>query len=302
MAPIQPRTLALTFLFLSLLVPHAGAQLLVELKMKKSIHVMGEDIMGEVTVHNRAGRDVILDGPGDQAWLTINVTNPAGLVVSKVLKKDEEDSIILRVGQAMKREINVTDYVNFDDFGNHGVVASVYFPEKRNFFPSPRARVDITDGQVFWEQVVGVPQGQIGAGSYRKYQLLTYNGQQRTELYVRIRDDTGHFEFGTFTLGTVILYRSPQATIDGESRLNLLFMAAPRTYRHIIIGTDGQIVSQSIYKEEGANRPSMFLTQAGNVVIRGGFYEDPTQNTPAPGTTKGKGMVRKISDLKIPGQ
>ena len=198
---------------------------------------MGESVAVEVTVFNRAGRDIILDGPGDQSWLAINLTNPAGQLISKVKSKKREKAVIVRAGEALKRKIRVNDYVEFDDYGNYGLTASVYFPEKRSFFASKRLRISITDGQVFWEQVVGVPQGTPGAGSYRKYQLMTYNSTERTELYARIRDDTGNFDYGTFSLGTIILYRDPQVTVDGENKLHALYMAAPRTYRHVIIDT-----------------------------------------------------------------
>ena len=294
--------LAVSLVLLLVLTTGAKAQLMVAFKINKTTHLMGEEVLGEVTVFNRAGRDIILDGPGDQSWLAINVTNPNGQVVSKTRKKSRQPSVIIRSGQALKRQIKVTDYVDFEDFGNFGLTASVYFPEKRSFFASDRVRVDITDGQVFWEQVVGVPQGQIGAGTYRKYQLLTHNSTQRTELYTRIRDDTGHFEYGTFSLGTIILYRDPQVTVDGKNQMHVLFMAKPRTYRHIVISTNGAIVSQRIYEEDGSNRPRMLVNQAGDVNIRGGIFQDPRASEAPPAGEEGPGLIRSINDRRIPGQ
>ena len=289
------------FLFL-IAVPWAGAQIIVGLEVDQQLYVMGESVAVEVTVFNRAGRDIILDGPGDQSWLAINLTNPAGQLISKVKSKKREKAVIVRAGEALKRKIRVNDYVEFDDYGNYGLTASVYFPEKRSFFASKRLRISITDGQVFWEQVVGVPQGTPGAGSYRKYQLMTYNSTERTELYARIRDDTGNFDYGTFSLGTIILYRDPQVTVDGENKLHALYMAAPRTYRHVIIDTAGKIISQKIYEEDGSNRPRMLVSQLGGVNIRGGFLKDSTTTPLLPEGEQKKQLIRNISERRIPGQ
>ena len=286
--------------FLAVGLSRINAQLMVDLQLDKSTHVMGEDVTAKVIIFNRSGRDIILDGPGDQSWLAINLTNPNGHLVSKAKKKNREKSVILRAGAALKRRAVINDYVEFDDYGNYGITASVYFPEKRAFFASNRQRIEITDGQVFWEQVVGVPRGQIGAGSYRKYQLLNFNSTERTELYVRIRDDSGHFEYGTFSLGTIILYRDPQVTVDGNNNLNILYMTAPRTYRHVTIDTNGRIVHQKVYEEEGSNRPRMLVSKAGSVNVRGGFLQEKTAPS-LPGGDQ-KDLIRKISDRRIPGQ
>jgi hypothetical protein len=292
---------ALAVLGISLTVlPETSAQLMVELKLDKTTHVMGEDVTGKIVVFNRSGRDIILDGPGNQSWLAVNLTNPAGQLVSKAQEKHAEQSVILRAGSALERQIVVNDYIEFDDYGNYGITASVYFPEKRAFFASNRERIDINDGQVFWEQVVGVPRGQLGAGSYRKYQLLNFNTTERTELFVRIRDNTGHFEYGTFSLGTIILYRDPQVTVDGDNNLNVLYMTAPRTYRHVTINTNGKIVNQKIYEEEGSNRPRMLVSKTGLINIRGGYLKEKAPAV-APGEER-KELIRNISDRRIPGQ
>ena len=291
---------ALIFLLGLLMVTPASAQIMVDFKLAKTNHLMGEHVIGHITVYNRAGRDVVLDGPGDQSWLAINVTNPDGRIVTTTAKRAQEKPVVLREGQALKRDVIVNDFVNFDDYGNYGVTASVFYPEKRNYFASERKRVDISDGQIFWEQIVGIPDGQPDAGRYRKFQLLTYNSTQRTELYARIRDDTGHFEYGTLNLGTIILYRDPQVTVDGDSRLNLLFMAAPRTYRHIIISPNGQIISQKIYNEDGGNRPRLLVSESGVVNVRGGVYQDPERFKIRPGEQGSP--IRSISERKIPGQ
>lgn len=302
MANHRTRTLLFLIAIAAVLavLPKTQAQLILDLELDKHTHVMGEDVIGNITVFNRAGRDIILDGPGDQSWLAVNLTNPAGQLVSKAKKKNREGAVIIRAGATLQRRLVINDYIEFDDFGNYGVTASVYFPEKRSFFASDRQRIEITDGQVFWEQVVGVPKGQIGAGSYRKFQLLNFNTTERTELYVRIRDDTGHFEYGTFSLGTIILYRDPQVTADGENNLHILYMTAPRTYRHVAIDTNGKILNQNIYEEEGSNRPRMLVSKVGSINIRGGFLKEKA--TTAMAQEGQKKLIRNISDRRIPGQ
>ena len=69
---IKPHIFLMVGLAVLNFVGTADAQLEVSITLDKDTYVVHEDILATITVFNRAGRDIILDGPGT-SWMEFYV-------------------------------------------------------------------------------------------------------------------------------------------------------------------------------------------------------------------------------------
>jgi hypothetical protein len=180
----------------------------------------------------------------------------------------------------LARKINVNSMYPMGQKGIYRVSASVYFPQLDRYFQSQPTTLQISDGRELWRQVVGVPEGREGEGTYRRYTLLSFNTGSERLLYTRIQDDRSGAVFATFSLGQFIAIRDPEWTIDNQNRLHVLQLGAPRTYAHTVIDVDGQIVAREVYREGNGTRPQLVAAGAGDIVVSGGVSEEEATRNP----------------------
>ena len=109
--------------------------------------------------------------------------------------------------------------------GSYRIRVGVYFTQLDQFFNSKEETVQIADGRKLWHQVLGVPEGQGRAGTYRRFTLLTFHSGAEKELYIRVQDERSGAVLTTYSLGQVIMIRDPHVTIDTSNRLHILHMA-----------------------------------------------------------------------------
>lgn len=269
---------ALVLLLFAACLPQASAQLQVQLKMNKKTFMAHEPVSGVLTLTNRAGREVVLDGPPGEGWLDFHVTDPRNTLVSPNPGAETAGPIVLRSGVPMEMRIVVNAVYPMGETGIYRIKASVYFPPLKTHFTTPVEAVNIVEGQTMWSQAVGVPAGFPGAGSYRKYHLMTFfQGAQKRSLYFRLEDlDTGVIK-KTYALGEFMSARPPQYHVDNQSQLHVLHMAAPQFYFYTIIDPSGNVVSQDAYRDKDSSRPMLVTNSDGDVKIQGGVSDDQMQ-------------------------
>jgi len=260
------------------LVSGASAQLSVVMEPAKKLYVAYEPVSVTVSITNRAGRDIVLASRGT-SWLSFQVTDSAGNMVSPGGNTAFEP-VIIPAGQMLTRKINVNSMYPMGQKGIYRVSASVYFPQLDRYFQSQPTTLQISDGRELWRQVVGVPEGREGEGTYRRYTLLSFNTGSERLLYVRVQDDRSGAVFTTFSLGQFIAVRDPEWTIDSENRLHVLQLGAPRTYAHTVIDVDGQIVAREVYREGNGTRPQLVPSGTGDIVVAGGVSETEANRSP----------------------
>ncbi len=267
----------------------ASAQLSVQMKPTKGTFVAYEPVKVVLTITNRAGRDVVLSGRGKTPWLSFQVTDNHGNLISP---RNEAmfQPVIVPPGQSLKRTITINSTYSMTERGVYRIQASVYFTQLDQFFNSRSETIQIADGKELWHQVLGVPEGNEGAGTYRRFSLLSFNTGAEKELYLRVQSEQTGAVLTTYSLGQVIMIREPQWTIDLENRLHILHMGAPRTYAHTVIGIDGSIVAREVYREQGVDRPKMISTPEGDVVVVGGISDAEEKKNPV------STNVRKLSE------
>lgn len=263
----------------SIFAPRAAAQISVTLEPTKQIYVAHEPVYAVLTITNRAGSDVVLRGPGNAPWLAFEVIDSQGHLVSPSKNVDYEP-VIIPAGQTLQRKFAINQTYSMSTKGLYRVRANVYFPNLKQYFNSKQNTIHVSDGRELWHQVVGVPSGREGEGTYRRYTLLTFTNGTEKNLYIRVHDERTGAVYATFSLGQVIMVRNPERTIDQQNRLHLLHMGAPRTYAHTVIDVDGKVVSRDIYREDGGNRPQLAPSGVGDVVVVGGISQAEDEANP----------------------
>ncbi len=255
----------------------ARAQLDIGLQLDKKTFMTHEPVTGVLTMVNRAGREIVLDGPPSGApWLDFNVVDGRQRLITPVQGIQNPKPLILPNGQPHRVKVMVNHSYPMSESGLYRVKVRVYFPPLKRYFETKVQTVNIVDGQVMWgPQPFGVPTGYEGAGTYRAYTLLTFfQGAQERSLYFRLTDhDTGRVR-ATYSLGQYMTARPPEQAIDNQSRLHILHMAAPKQYFYSVIEPDGK-ATQKAYREKGTSRPELITNQqTGEVAIRGGVSEE----------------------------
>jgi hypothetical protein len=275
----------------SLLAPQKSqAQLLVTLEMNKKSYLAYEPILATVSVANRAGKDVVLADHDGRSWLSFHISVIGGDAVLPQPGPPRVEPTVLPAGKSVRETVILGRYYPLGRLDNYAIRASVFFNEFGQLFTSNTSAIRINEGQRFWEQQIGVPRSN-GQTAYRKFTLLSFQEEQQMSAYVRVRDDRSHRVLATYPLGRLVPHRDPQATLDGQNQLHVLFLTGPRYYRHCVIGPEGEKVSESIYEEKDASLPTLMLANTGAVNVRGGQVFDP--NAPP---SRPKEVVHRLTE------
>ncbi len=252
----------------------ATAQIQATLKMDRALYVSHEPITGTLTIINRAGQDLVFGDSGRLSWLDFTVTDGRGNMVTPVQHHLNERPIVLSSGQTYEHEVTVNRYYPMANIGTYRVRASVSFPQINRVFQTTTQSIQVTEGQAMWNQIVGVPQGHVGAGSYREYSLMTfYHGARSRALYFRLKNSDSGVVYRTYPIGDYMSLRKPTHAIDKQNQLHVLHMSGPQRYKYTVINIEGDPVTQENFYEKGANRPQLDTTSYGEVSVIGGISE-----------------------------
>ena len=254
----------------------ASAQIVLDLKMDRSLFLSHEPITGTLTIVNRAGKDLIFgNSAGGLSGLDFTVTDNRGHLISPTQNRLQEKPIVLSAGQTYKHKVTINKYYPMATLGNYRVKANVTFPQINRVFATKTLTIQITEGQLMWNQIVGVPEGYAGAGRTREYSLMTYyHGARAKALYFRLKDSNSGMVFTTFTLGDYMTVVKPTYAIDTQNKLHVLHMSGPKRYKYTVINIDGKPLKQATYWEKGSNRPGLKTSDYGDVNIVGGLTEE----------------------------
>ncbi len=267
-----------------------SAQISVSMEPVKKMYVVHEPTTVKVSIVNRAGRDLVLAGRGNSSWLTFDVTDSKGRLASSVRGTGIEP-VLIPAGQQLTRTIAVNEYYSMGQLGLYRIRASAYFSQLDQYFSSTTETVQISEGREMWSQVVGVPEGQEGAGEFRRYSLLSFNNGSSRHLYVRVQREPSGGTLTTYSLGKLIVVRDPEWTVDSSNRLHVLHQGAPKTYAHTVVGANGEVLSREIYREQVGNRPRLSPDGVGDITVVGGVSDREARENPMGGLS-----VKKLSD------
>jgi hypothetical protein len=256
----------------------ANGQIQVELKFKRLQYIAYEPVVATLGITNLAGRDIELYDSDNQSWLGFEVTGNEGQPIAPLNSENAQPTLKIQAGQRVTRQIDLAPLYPVHDFGAYHVRTHVYFADLGKFFYSGTRVFEVTDARPIWQETVGIPTGVAAPGEVRTYSLLTNRFPDHTSLYVRVQDKDTGIVYATYSLGRSLAFEQPQAEIDRANQLHVLHCAAPRAWSYSRIGLNGQLLEHSLFMET-KTRPRLVHSGNGEVAVRGGMIETPSQSS-----------------------
>jgi hypothetical protein len=244
------------------------AQLSVNIDMKRRNYVRYEPVLATVTITNLSGRDLVLED-GASPWFGFSITQGEGdTLLSPRNPGYRLDPMPLKLGETVKRQVNLVDLYPVTEYGIHRVKAMVYCKEYDRHFASRTANINITEGRVLWKQSVGVPETMPRSGQTHQFELLSVHGISRQYLYCRVSHPESGMVFGCYRLGYLLDGAQFDAKFDATNTLHVLQLIGPKTYTLTQIGVNGEVFGQWVYDAPKA-KPFLRNDGTGNLAIVG---------------------------------
>ena len=279
------------FAFCVLLAPLASAQIEIRIDSKNDFYIQHESLPVTVSIRNLAGRDIFLSSEPDRPWLTFRMSKEDGRVIPQFDTLYSLEPLMLKAGESVKRTIDINRLFPMDVVGGYVVRADIYFTGTESYYGSNALKLMISPGRLVWQQIVGVPEGQPGAGERRRLTLYTHRTKDKVYMYMKIDNPDGDQIYTMMRLGRFASY-SENVTVefDGKNRVHVLHIGAPKSYIYTVFDLQGNRLESEVYLA-GSSRPR--LKMAGNKVsVVGGTLETASQSASALG-------VPKISDRPL---
>lgn len=281
---------------LALFCEHAQAQVQVGLEIKRRLFVAYEPVVATVTIRNMSGRDLPLADDGVTPWFSFQVVRGDGRPVGPFHGAYQLDPLIIPAGQTVRRSVNLNTLYPINDYGLYRVRAAIYFSPHQKYFESAPRNIEISEGKVFWQQTVGVPDGLPGGGETRVISALKFRKLDANYLYIRVQDPESGTVYCTFATDRLISGMEPQLLLDLSNQLHVLQVTGPKTYLHTQIDLNGKMLSRDTYLAV-SSRPTLKRDIAGNITIRGGRRDSDQMAQNEIGSTSAERRgVPKLSD------
>jgi hypothetical protein len=233
-----------------------------------------------VTITNLAGRDLLLED-GESQWFGFTVIQgDTQAVISPRDPNYSLEPLELKIGETLKRTVNLNQLYPISEYGTHRIRATIYVKSLNKFFTSRTANIDITEGRTMWKQTVGVPETMPNAGQMNEMSLLSMQGAKHQYLYCRVTNpDTGNV-LCMQRLGHLIDGTQFDAKFDATNTLHVLQLVGPKTYALSQIGVNGELHGQWMY-DAPQTKPYLRRDGTGNLDIVGATRRvEAAKNTP----------------------
>lgn len=280
------------FAFVFLLIPRLHAQVVVELSIKRTFYIAYEPLLATVRITNLSGNPLLLADVEGKKWFGFQITASEGRPIAPMDPNYEVQPVKIGAGESISRTVNLIQLYPLGDFGSYHVRAMIYVPELSTYFSSEPRTIEISEGRLIWEQIVGVPEKAGIQSSLRTISLLSQRLTNRTDLYLRIQDKQNGIVYCTHRLGDYITFGKPEIMLDSTNTIHVLQNTLPKEFVYSKVGLDGKILERASYNTVGINQPHLHHLGDGNVVVAGGVPFDPhAQPTPV--------SIPKLSDRPV---
>jgi len=256
----------LTLLGLLVLVACASAQITVEVVIDQEQFLRDESLPVKVRVTNRSGKT--LSFGKDNQWLDFVVQDGRGQPVARSGEVPVTGEFNLEAGQVATRKADLMPYFDLAQPGRYQVTATVRIKEWNAEAVSKAKHFEIVRGTRLWEEEFGVPLGG-GAPDMRKYSLQQANYQKQLKLYARLTDAAETKVIGVLALGPLVSFSHPEAQLDKEGNLYVLFQIGARSFTYMKVNCDGMTLVRQTH-DYSSTRPVLRRDDSGKIVVAGG--------------------------------
>lgn len=257
----------------------AAAQVSIELELEQEQFLPSESVRVAVKITNRSGQMLHLGADPD--WLTFNVENSDGFVVIKKNEVPVTGEFDLESSQMAIKRVDLQPHFAMTKPGRYKVIATLRIKDWSSQIASPPKHFDLISGVLLWEQDFGVPSETIHVPEARKYSLLQANYlKEQLRLYAQVSDAKMQQVYKVVTLGPMVSFGRPEAQVDRNSRLNVLWQTGAQAFSFSVVNPDGTLAQQEIFDAYNS-RPRLTVDDNGKVTIRGGIRRLKPSEYPA---------------------
>lgn len=245
-------------------------QVNVGLTLEYDKYLAKEPLVAAVRVTNFSGQTLRLGGAPN--WLQFSIEAHSGTIPSKLADPPVVGEFEVPPSSTATRRVDLAPYFDLGQPGRYSVTAVVRVPEWNLEVPTAPAPFDIVSGSTLWEQKFGLPLSSENAQAppeVRTYSLIQMNRMKRMTLYARVADASGTTIFRVLALGPLISFSRPEAQIDRESNLHVLFQTGARRFRYCVLNPQGFWVRRETH-DYTRSRPTLAAAEDGAIRVTGG--------------------------------
>jgi hypothetical protein len=267
------------------------AQVQVDVALKRSLYMVYEPLICNVTITNLSGGTLTLEDTPREKWFGFQIETADGRPLPPINPDYRNQPVEIEAGQSLTRSINVTPLYPLSEFGTYRLRAAIYCAQIGRYFMSPQLNLEITEGRQLWQQTVGVPEG-VGEGKSRTFTILAHRLPRTTMLYLRVEDKESGIIYCTTQLGRFITFASPDIQIDGGNQIHILQNTAPKAFLYSHFDVNGKVIKQEAYQAYNS-KPYLVRKPDATVAVVGGVLYDPKATPP-------EQQLPKLSDRPVP--
>jgi hypothetical protein len=246
--------------------PAIGAQVGIHVRCEKDTFLVYESIPVNLSIHNYSGRPLELADNEGKSWLGFMITDEGNGLVRAVAEPETKQPLLIGPGQSVTRTIDLLPLYELRARGSYRVQAIVRLGGTAAV--SAPLDITVTNGREVWSQVVGLPAGEGTGEEYRTYSLLARRGEREDSLYIGVQDESRQIVYSLVSLGGFLSTTTPQALIDSEARLHVLFQNGPRSFGYACVDSSAKQMARAAYADFQSS--PMLVLDAGKVEVRGG--------------------------------
>jgi hypothetical protein len=246
----------------------ASAQVDLELSLDQNEFLPSEALPLAVKITNRSGQQLHLGAEAD--WLTFNVEADKSFVAIKNAEVPVIGAFDLENSEQAIKKVDLQPYFAMTTPGHYKVTATLRIKDWGAQIASAPKSFDVVTGAKLWSQDFGVPSGTNGAPEVRKYTLEQANYlKEQLRLYVQVSDAAEALVYKVATLGPMVSFSHPEALVDRQGRLNVLWQTGAQGFSYAIVNPDGSVALLDYY-ENFFSRPRLTVNEDGDVGVKGG--------------------------------
>ena len=259
---------AIMLALVSLVGSRLAAQVTLDLGLDQEEYLPGEPIVVAVKITNQSGQQIHLGT--DPAWLTFTVESADGNVVTQLADVPVVGAFDLESSQMGTKKIDIAPYFTLVRPGRYNITATLRIKEWNFKLDSPKKMLDVITGAKLWSQDFGIPTSG-GMPEMRRYTLeqASYLHTQM-RLYMQLSDSAEMRIIKTAALGGTVSFSQPQAQVDRQSQLHVLWQSGAQSFDYCVINPDGKTVDHQIY-DDFNTRPKLVVNDSGDVQVIGGI-------------------------------